>query len=66
MIIAKNGGFKTIADLDNVPDLGDKAMADLKSEVSVSGKTTAVIAPAAEKTAAKPAEKAAPVKEKKF
>ena len=61
----KNGGFKTTADLDNVPGFGDKTMANLKSEVSVSGKTTAVVAPAAEKAMAKPADKVTPVKVEK-
>ena len=38
----KNGGFKSTADLDNVPGFGDKTMANLKSEISVTGKTTGV------------------------
>ena len=54
----KNGAFKTAADLDNVPGFGGKTMANLKSEVSVSGKATAV-APAK-------VDKVAPVKEDKI
>ena len=56
----KNGAFKTAADLDNVPGFGGKTMANLKSEVSVSGKATAV-APA-EKAATKAVDKVAPAK----
>ena len=58
----KSGGFKTAADLDNVPGFGDKTMANLKNEVSVSGKTTAVIPAATEKAATKAADKVAPAK----
>lgn len=36
----KNGGFKSVNDLDNVPGFGDATMSKLKGEVSVSGKTT--------------------------
>ncbi|HWU34841.1 MAG TPA: helix-hairpin-helix domain-containing protein [Methylovorus sp.] len=36
----KNGGFKTLDDLNNVPGFGDKSMAKLKGQVAVSGKTT--------------------------
>ena len=46
----KNGNFKTVDDLNNVPGIGDKALAKLKSELTVS-----VAAPAA--ATAKPAVK---------
>jgi len=46
----KNGNFKTVDDLNNVPGIGDKTLAKLKPEITVSG--TASAAPAA---AAKPA-----------
>jgi competence protein ComEA len=36
----KNGNFKTVDDLNNVPGFGDKSLAKLKGQVSVSGKTT--------------------------
>ena len=51
----KNGGFKTVDELNNVPGIGDKTMQSLKSEISVSGATT--VAASANKTAkdAKPA-----------
>lgn len=42
----KNGGFKTVDDLNNVPGFGDKTLAQLKSEITVSGKTSVVAAPA--------------------
>jgi competence protein ComEA len=35
----KSGGFKTVEDLNNVPGFGDKTMANLKSEITVSGAT---------------------------
>jgi competence protein ComEA len=35
----KNGGFKSVDDLNNVPGIGDKTMANLKAEVTVSGAT---------------------------
>ncbi|CEN55629.1 ComEA family DNA-binding protein [Candidatus Methylopumilus turicensis] len=44
----KNGNFKTVDDLNNVPGIGDKTLAKLKPEITVSG-----TAPAA--AAAKPA-----------
>lgn len=63
----KNGNFKTVDDLNNVPGIGDKTLAKLKPEITVSGTTTApAAAPAATSTAApaaKPA--AAPAKAKK-
>jgi competence protein ComEA len=54
----KNGGFKTVDDLNNVPGIGDKTMASLKSEISVSGATT--VTASANKVAkdAKPAKEA--------
>lgn len=42
----KNGGFKSVDDLNNVPGFGDKTVAKLKSQVSVSGKTTTDAPPA--------------------
>ena len=60
----KNGGFKTAADLNNVPGIGDKTMEKLGSDISVSGTTTPVAATAkADKPAAKDMKKDAPVKE---
>ena len=60
----KNGGFKTTADLNNVPGIGDKTMEKLGSDISVSGTTTPVAATAkADKPAAKDMKKDAPVKE---
>lgn len=47
----KNGNFKTVDELNNVPGIGDKTLAKLKPEITVSG--TAPAAPAA--AAAKPA-----------
>src|SRR5450830_671123 len=55
----KNGGFKTVDELNNVPGIGDKTMQSLKSEISVSGATT--VAASASKTA----KDAKPVKEAK-
>ena len=54
----KNGGFKSTADLDNVPGFGDKTMASLKSEVSVAGKTTVVVPAKTEKSEISKVEKA--------
>jgi competence protein ComEA len=42
----KNGNFKTVDDLNNVPGIGDKTLAKLKPELTVSG-----TAPAATTTA---------------
>jgi competence protein ComEA len=36
----KNGGFKSVEELNNVPGIGDKTMARLKGDISVSGATT--------------------------
>jgi competence protein ComEA len=33
----KNGNFKTVDDLNNVPGIGDKTLAKLKPELTVSG-----------------------------
>ena len=60
----KNGGFKTTADLNNVPGIGDKTMEKLGNDISVSGTTTPVAPTAkADKPAAKDMKKDAPVKE---
>ena len=60
----KNGGFKTAADLNNVPGIGDKTMEKLGNDISVSGTTTPVAPTAkADKPAAKDMKKDAPVKE---
>lgn len=58
----KNGGFKTVDDLNNVSGFGDKTLVKLKSEITVSGKTSVVAAPA--KTA--PATPAAKVDKSKL
>lgn len=47
----KNGNFKTVDDLNNVPGIGDKTLAKLKPEITVSGAAPA--APAAKPAAAK-------------
>lgn len=64
----KSGGFKTVEDLNNVPGIGDKTMANLKGEVTVSGatKATAPVAVDAKKTvkAVAPAVAPAPAKAK--
>jgi len=36
----KNGNFKTVDDLNNVPGIGDKTMAKLRPELTVTGGTT--------------------------
>lgn len=36
----KNGGFKSVEELNKVPGIGDKTMASLKGNISVSGPTT--------------------------
>lgn len=43
----KHGNFKTVDDLNNVPGIGDKTLAKLKPEITVSGTSPA----AAEKPA---------------
>ena len=45
----KNGAFKTVEDLNNVPGFGDKTVAALKSQVSVSSKAEAPAAKADKK-----------------
>ncbi|MDB5801987.1 MAG: topoisomerase [Rhodocyclales bacterium] len=42
-----NGNFKSVDDLKNVKGIGDKTFADLKSQIAVSGATTAPAAPPA-------------------
>ena len=44
----KNGNFKTVDDLNNVPGIGDKTLAKLKPEITVSG-TKQAAPPAAKK-----------------
>lgn len=46
----KNGNFKTVDELNNVPGIGDKTLAKLKPEITVSG-----TAPATPASTAKPA-----------
>ncbi|TCP11844.1 competence protein ComEA [Crenobacter luteus] len=53
---SKNGPFKTVDDLKNVPGIGDKTLANLRKDLTLGGKPAATAAkPAA---AAKPAEPA--------
>lgn len=40
----KNGNFKTVDDLNNVPGFGDKTLAKLKPEITVSGTAPAASA----------------------
>lgn len=49
----KNGNFKTVDDLNNVPGIGDKTLAKLKPEITVSGTAPAVPAAAAKPVAPK-------------
>lgn len=68
---AKNGPFKSQADLVNVPGIGEKTVEKLKADLTVSGSTntaaakvaakgaTATAAPATTQPAAKPAKAAA-------
>lgn len=42
----KNGNFKTVDDLNNVPGIGDKTMAKLRPELTVTGGTAAPASPA--------------------
>lgn len=53
-----NGNFKSVDDLNNVKGIGDKTMAKLKSNLSVSGATTVPATTKTEKAA--PATKATP------
>ena len=41
----KNGSFKTIEELDNVPGIGPGTMAKLKNDVSLKGVTTIKVDP---------------------
>jgi len=67
----KNGAFKSVDDLDNVKGIGKKSLDKFRSEVSVSGATTAATtvpaakAKAAAPEAAAPAAKAADTKASK-
>ncbi|KMN81765.1 topoisomerase [Chromobacterium sp. LK11] len=60
---AKNGPFKSVDDLKNVSGIGDKTLEKLRSELAVSGASSAApkaeAKPAAAKPAAKPAAAAA-------
>lgn len=49
----KNGNFKTVDELNNVPGIGDKTLAKLKPEITVSGAATAAPAAAAKPAATK-------------
>ena len=49
----KNGNFKTVDDLNNVPSIGDKTLAKLKPEITLSGTAPAVPAAAAKPVAPK-------------
>ncbi len=42
----KNGNFKSVDDLNNVPGIGDKTMAKLRPELTINGTTSAPAAPA--------------------
>ena len=56
----KNGSFKTVDELNNVPGFGDKTIAKLKPEITVSGGSAAPAAAApASASPAKAADKAA-------
>ena len=70
----KNGPFKTFADVDKVPGIGEGTMKKIEKEVTLSGKTTVTAAPAkADEKKASPAKEekkaeakpAAPAKEEK-
>ena len=43
----KNGNFKTVDDLNNVPGIGDKTMAKLRPDLTVTGTTAAPATPPA-------------------
>jgi len=58
----KNGNFKSVDDLDNVPGFGKKTVDKVKKEVAVGGYKDA---PAAKPVAAKPAAPAAKVPDAK-
>lgn len=38
----KNGGFKSVDELDQVPGIGQATMANLKKDITVSGKKTSL------------------------
>lgn len=70
----KNGPFKSFADVDKVPGIGEGTMKKIEKEVTLSGKTTVTAAPAkADDKKASPAKEekkaeakpAAPAKEEK-
>ncbi|MFN6171106.1 MAG: ComEA family DNA-binding protein [Burkholderiales bacterium] len=65
----KNGQFKSTADLDKVPGIGEGTIKKLEKDVSFSGKTTVAATPAKADTkpaaAPKKEEKAAPAEAKK-
>ncbi|WP_018150212.1 ComEA family DNA-binding protein [Leeia oryzae] len=56
----KNGPFKTLEALKDVKGVGDVTYNSIKSEISLSGATTAPAAPATKATPATPATKAVP------
>ncbi|UJB33637.1 helix-hairpin-helix domain-containing protein [Chromobacterium sp. Beijing] len=56
---AKNGPFKSVDDLKNVSGIGDKTLEKLRSEIAVSGASSAAPKAAAKPAAAKPAAAAA-------
>jgi len=60
----KNGPFKTVEELDNVPGIGQGILGKIKADVTVSGATTVKAAepakPAVKTEAVKPAAPAAP------
>ena len=58
-----NGNFKSLEDIKNVKGIGDKTFEDLKSQISLSGATTPVAAPAKAAKEDKKAEKKEAVKE---
>lgn len=45
----KNGNFKSVDDLKNVKGIGDKTIADLKPQITLTGATKIDTPPAAEK-----------------
>jgi competence protein ComEA len=65
----KNGPFKSAADLDKVPGIGEGILKKIEKDVSFSGKTTVAATPAKADTkpaaAPKKEEKAAPAETKK-
>lgn len=49
----KNGNFKTVDDITGVKGIGDKTLAKLRPDLSISGTTTAPAAKATDKPASK-------------